>query len=55
MMQRQTGEERLAERRRLEAVARWCEYQAKIARKHGDLHDAARFEANAADCRWRQR
>src|ERR1700692_2387767 len=53
VMTKLTSAERLAERRRLEAVARWNERQALQARRKGDERDERHFAANAMSCRWR--
>jgi hypothetical protein len=45
----------IAQRQRLEAVARWNELQAHRARANGDFEAAQRFHENAMTCRLRQR
>jgi hypothetical protein len=55
MMTKPNIESRIADRRRLEAVARWCETQSKLARRKGDERDAKRFDENSMASRWRQR
>jgi hypothetical protein len=47
--------DRRAERARLEAVARWNERQAHLARRKGDERDARHFDDNAMSCRLKQR
>jgi hypothetical protein len=51
----QTNEERLADRRRLEACARWLDAQAGPARSNGLPLEAMRLAKSAEDCRLRQR
>lgn len=48
-------EARLAERARLESVARWLEEQATKARRRGDDRDVQHFSKGALVARRRQR
>jgi hypothetical protein len=56
MTKQSSIEARLAQRARLEAVARWNELQIMLARRRrGDSRDVERFSKNAMACRLRQR
>jgi len=55
MQTKQNTEDRIAERRRLEACARWHERQSHLAKKNGDYRGAQRHDENADRCRLRQR
>jgi hypothetical protein len=54
-MMKQNAETRIDRRKALEAVARWNERQAMMARRNGDVAAVERFSKNAMSCRLRQR